>query len=536
MSARRFILGALAFWLAASSSLFTPLALALTTQQYVTIFSRPGWALPTATLDANFATNQYWLPEAAGPLVVSRASAKTCADLSGNYIQVASNVLCQTNQGALIEEARTNSIRNSTMVGAVAGTPGTLPTNWAWVNVPSGITTSVVGTGVEQGINYVDISVSGTPGATTVTTLQFDSYTAFSVVYGQPMSGSVFAYLIGGANTNVVNSQIVVGVTSVGGTGLGSNSPTVTPGAGPLGLSLQKASLTPTAATVANGYYGFRFSFTSGQAVNQTIRLGWPQLELNTAIPGTVASAVAAGTGTGGVDGTSVYSVSGGTCATAPKLNVTWSGGVLAVNSVAGAGSCSVLPPSPATLTYVSGTATGWTGATVTLTAAANITNGVSTSPILTSAGAATRAADVVYWPIKQLPSGIGLYAIATMENPATNISFQYPLSAWNNISNFAALVRYAGTPYFQEAIGGVTTTSAVSGSWAQNTSGKLAGYFSNNSIAAVFNNGAVSTASPTGVTPGIGSLYIGSVGNGTGYCNCYVSRAALAPSSLNGY
>jgi hypothetical protein len=53
-------------------------------------------------------------------------------------------------QGLLIEESRTNSIRNNTMVGAVAGTPGTLPTNWS--ESLGGVTRQVVGTGTTNGI------------------------------------------------------------------------------------------------------------------------------------------------------------------------------------------------------------------------------------------------------------------------------------------------------------------------------------------------------------------------------------------------
>ncbi len=42
----------------------------------------------------------------------------------------------------LLEPQRTNSIRNSSMVGAVAGSPGTLPTNWTRQN-SSGLTQGV---------------------------------------------------------------------------------------------------------------------------------------------------------------------------------------------------------------------------------------------------------------------------------------------------------------------------------------------------------------------------------------------------------
>jgi len=47
-------------------------------------------------------------------------------------------------QGLLIEEARTNSIRNNTMVGAAAGTPGTNPTNWIVGTPVDGLTKEIV--------------------------------------------------------------------------------------------------------------------------------------------------------------------------------------------------------------------------------------------------------------------------------------------------------------------------------------------------------------------------------------------------------
>ena len=64
--------------------------------------------------------------------------------------------------GFLIEESRTNSIRNNTMQGAVAGTPGTNPTNWDIVVSGTGITQQIVGTGTEDGITYIDVRFSGT--------------------------------------------------------------------------------------------------------------------------------------------------------------------------------------------------------------------------------------------------------------------------------------------------------------------------------------------------------------------------------------
>ena len=61
----------------------------------------------------------------------------------------------------LLEESRTNSIRNNMMVGAVAGTPGTLPTDWT-DTVNPGLTRSIISVGPENGISYIDVKISGT--------------------------------------------------------------------------------------------------------------------------------------------------------------------------------------------------------------------------------------------------------------------------------------------------------------------------------------------------------------------------------------
>ena len=63
-----------------------------------------------------------------------------------------------------------NTIKNPKMVGVVAGTPGTLPTNWS-IGGAAGLTTSVIGTGTEKGMAYVDIRLNGTTSGTFTTIL-----------------------------------------------------------------------------------------------------------------------------------------------------------------------------------------------------------------------------------------------------------------------------------------------------------------------------------------------------------------------------
>lgn len=94
----------------------------------------------------------------------------------------------------------------------------------------------------------------------------------------------------------------------------------------------------------------------------------YTQLTLVDPLTSSVASATIAAGGSGGVAGTAVYQVVGGSGIPA-QLNVTVTAGAIsAINSVASPGDYTVFPTSPAALTYVSGTGSGVAGATVNLT------------------------------------------------------------------------------------------------------------------------------------------------------------------------
>jgi hypothetical protein len=104
-------------------------------------------------------------------------------------------------QGLLIEESRTNSIRNNTMVGAVAGTPGTLPTNWSTFTALTGLTREIVGTGTENGITYIDIRVSGTPSGAGRYDFVYETGTGVAALNGQTWTNSGYFKLQAGTLT-----------------------------------------------------------------------------------------------------------------------------------------------------------------------------------------------------------------------------------------------------------------------------------------------------------------------------------------------
>ena len=513
-------------------------AWALTGAQELVLFNGSSH-LPGATVDLNFAAGKYYTNGATGPLTVSRASSKTCSDLSGNWKTVAANVACITNQGVLIEESRTNSVLQNQFQGlvpGVIGSGGSLGTGWSIYNSGAGVVITVVGSGFEGGIPYADVSLVGSesPSGQNIAIYR-SAATEVPAIYGNVITTSWFIKLQSGSNTNILGQGVRINQLNSGGSYLDGNGNGVTPSTTNLGLDRISYSYTvslPSAAYAQPGYIWF----LTASAINATYRIALPQSELNPNIPATVASAVTAASGTGGVNGSGVYTVTGGTCATPPTLNTTWAAGVLTVNSVANAGSCSVLPPSPATLAYASGTATGWTSATVTLTPTDNSAQGFATSPILTSGSAATRAADLISIPVT---SGKSLYASGIPTAPITNSTVQIIAQIDDGTNNNKIqLARNSGNAaaFGSLSVGGTSVNpTPVGGTWAQNAPGKISGFLSGIAGQVSFNAGTPASNALAG-TISATRLLIGAGPSTYGAWNGYISRVAVSPSSLLPY
>jgi hypothetical protein len=499
------------------------------------------WVLGGASLDFDFTSSRFYQAgQAAGDsslVTVVRASPKYCDDSLGNWPQASNNVLCFTDKGALIEEARTNSIRNNSMQGAVAGSPGTAPTNWSLPASSNSLSLQIVGIGTEGGIDYIDVRYSGTSSATSATTVDFDTLSQIAASYGQTWTASYFMTLVGGSLTNITQVRVLLLGTN-GAAGVENTTVTFTPTAGALGANRRISTRTLTNSTTTNALTRFQFSYNTGTAIDATFRIGWPQAEKNSINSTVVSAAIAAG-GASGAAGTAVYQVNGGT-GTAPTLNVTVSGGAItAINSVANAGSLTVFPPSPAPLTYVSGAGSGVVGATVNLTPTDNSALGFATSPIRTTAAAATRAADVD--PLTNVPASLCSPACTTFTKGTPLAPAGYPTNqsivtasdntANNRIGTFRNNTSAAANSF--DVVGGAAqTVPASAGTWSQSTSGKLIAAFASNDIAVDFNGAAVVTSAANTLPAGLTRLEIGGNGISGGQWNGYVERIALWPTT----
>jgi hypothetical protein len=217
-----------------------------------------------------------------GDFTVARTTVKYVLNASGVLASVAADTPAfefnadGTYRGLSVEPAGTNGIRNNTNVGAilgVTGSGGALPTNWG--GATNGLTREIVALGTENGVDYIDIKLSGT-ATSTFAQIQFDTATGIVASNGQVWTGSAYFKIISFA-TPPTSVQFQFDERTVGGTIVTQGQTTIVPT-----TTLSRFSATRTLSgggTVERVQLITNFSITSGNTYDFTIRIGLPQME-----------------------------------------------------------------------------------------------------------------------------------------------------------------------------------------------------------------------------------------------------------------
>ena len=181
--------------------------------------------------------------------------------------------------GLLVEEQRTNLLKNNTFTGAVVGSPGTLPTNSYTFIVPTGVISQVVGLGTENGITYMDIRYYGVSASIGELSWAPQTATNTPITGGQVVSASVYLKVISGTFANITSLSVRV-LDYIGSTYSTESSSVFSTS------SLQSSNLTRyvhtrTTSASANGVvFSITLNKTSAGPVDVTLRIGMPQVEL----------------------------------------------------------------------------------------------------------------------------------------------------------------------------------------------------------------------------------------------------------------
>lgn len=215
------------------------------------------------------------------------------------YIPTAGSVVTVgESRGLLIEESRTNSIRNAQAGGAtngVIGSGGAMPTNW-FVGSASGITREVVGTGTANGLSYVDLKFSGTnsTGSLLPFTIGPEGLTQMVASSGQTWTASIYAALAAGATSGIATLKLDIAEYQAPSTYLANSlGPDIS-----LSATMSRFSHTRTLTNASTDRVAIMLyiQVAIGATIDLTFRIAAPQLEQGAFATGYIPTTTAAAT------------------------------------------------------------------------------------------------------------------------------------------------------------------------------------------------------------------------------------------------
>ena len=249
----------------------------------------PAWWPANAIYAADFVNRRYM--RAGAPIAetsaisFSRSSSAWAQNAAGQWVEFGANQPRFTPGGLLLEPQRENLVRNNAMAGAIAGTPGTLPTHWARFRTGTLNEPAVVGTGRRDGVDYIDLRLSGTASGNNDLGVFVELLLPMAASSGYCLSG--FFELISGSLSAASFAHMSCGRYLDG--AYVSGSPTID-------LKVvgawQRYSFSDTVpgAGVNQIRPSIAMRLGSGLSIDAVIRIGWPQLELGPSISSPVIS------------------------------------------------------------------------------------------------------------------------------------------------------------------------------------------------------------------------------------------------------
>lgn len=176
-------------------------------------------------------------------------------------------------------QSRSNLVRNDSMQGAVAGSPGTDATNWS--STHTGLTRTITRIGTYQGVDFIGLNLVGTTGAT-FGVIEFDT-AGWPTVAGETWSVGAFMRVNAGSLANV--SAIRFTMTSVNGTVIAPTS------------QWERLVSTVVIGADATRIPRLALFWSSGVAIDLELWIGWPHARLGSDLGSPIRTTTAARSG-----------------------------------------------------------------------------------------------------------------------------------------------------------------------------------------------------------------------------------------------
>jgi hypothetical protein len=223
-----------------------------------------------ADLFAMVRAGNAWRFDAAGAL----------AQVGANLPRVDYDPATLAARGLLVEAAATNQVPNPAFEGAA---PGVFPAGMSATGALSGVAHTVVGSGLDAGIPYLDIDLVGTATATTINPIIFFAANTVPAATGQSWQASLYARIISGGALPGVATVNAILREALNSTSLAQTlSSAFLIGAGSLASGPVEMSRVFNQPTTNNVQLLFQIrANVTGHTYNHRLRIGVPQLWLS---------------------------------------------------------------------------------------------------------------------------------------------------------------------------------------------------------------------------------------------------------------